>query len=75
MNSMQWWVAIERNMNINIDVTWTNHDKLQVAYDKAVAAGKAMFVFQHNHLVTGYALYMLQYMRQCLPPRDDKTKD
>jgi len=37
-------------------------DQLQVAYDKAVAAGDDQFVFEGHELLTQYAKYLLEYL-------------
>ena len=47
-------------------IAWTQPkmDRLQVAYDQAVAAGDDEFKFEGLELVTEYAKYLLQYLKE-----------
>lgn len=47
-------------------VQWSKEkmDRLQVAYDKADAAGDDEFVFEGIDLVTDYAKYLLEYLNE-----------
>ena len=53
-----------------ITMTWDNYEELKKLYDDAVANREPVLTFRGIQLVTGYAMYVLEWMRTGLPRRD-----
>ena len=49
-----------------IDFTPAKYQKLKDAYQKAVLEGREKFLFEGQVVVTGYAKYMLEYLKERL---------
>lgn len=56
----------------SITINHENYKQLKKAYDKAVKDGVDQFIFEGSELVTKFAKYLLEHMRNVLKIDADK---